>query len=71
MWWYFRIESGSLVLAEPSEFQERPLDANPCDGNVFTPWYNLEDHADNVHAHVKADTYSEALEKATLLTKGI
>ena len=71
MWWYFYIESGSLVLADPSDFQERPSDANSSDGGVFTPWYNLEDHADNVHAHVKADTYSEALKKAILLTKGI
>ena len=66
IWWYFEFsKDGNLRLADKSKFKYRPEDANPSEGNPYTPWYELEDHHNDEHIHIKAINYPVALKKAT------
>ena len=65
-WWYFEFDKNrNLRLADKNDFKHRPSDANPDQGNPYTPWYELEDHYNNEHIHIKAINYSAAFKKAT------
>ena len=65
VWWYFKFnEKGGLYLADKSDFKNRPSDANPDQGNPYTPWHQTDDHYDEHHIHIKAINYSEAFKKA-------
>ena len=63
-WWLFQIREGKLFLADPNPLKERPSDAQESNGDVYTPWYKKEDHFDEDHIHIQAESYNEALEKA-------
>jgi hypothetical protein len=64
-WWYFEFdENGDIRLADKNIFKYRPEDANPSEGNPYTPWYELEDHHNDEHIHIKAMDYSIAFRKA-------
>jgi hypothetical protein len=64
-WWYFEFdENRNLCLANKNKFKHRPSDANPDQGNPYTPWYELEDHHNDDHIHIKAINYSAAFKKA-------
>jgi hypothetical protein len=64
-WWYFELdEDDNLRLADKNKFKHRPSDANPDQGNPYTPWYELEDHYNDEHIHIKAVNYPRALKKA-------
>ena len=66
-WWYFHIIDNKVVLANPDDFKSRPKDANPSNGNPYTPWYQTEEHQDVTHIHIKANDYESAFKKAKLL----
>ena len=67
-WWYFEFnENGSLRLANKNKFKHRPSDANPDQGNPYTPWYQVKDHYDNDHIHIKATNHSMAFKKANAI----
>ena len=63
-WWYFERDGVDLVLVSDAYFEERPLDANPSNGNPHTPWYKNQNHFDDEHVHVKASNYEAAYKKA-------
>ena len=66
-WWYFERDEVDLVLVSDAYFEERPLDANPSNGNPHTPWYQHEHHFDEHHVHVYASDYQSAYKKAKLI----
>lgn len=64
-WWYFEFdENSNLRLANKNDFKHRPSDANPDQGDPYTPWYQTEDHYNDDHIHIKAINYSVAFKKA-------
>jgi hypothetical protein len=67
IWWYFHRTITGIELATQEEFGIRPQDAKPCRGNAHTPYYMTYDHVDEDHVHVKAETKSTAILKATQL----
>jgi hypothetical protein len=68
-WWYFiKNDDDTLTLAPKEMFKSRPKDANPDNGNSYTPWYQLKNHLDEYHVHIKATTKEEALSIALQMT---
>ena len=68
-WFYFIREGKIFYLAPPSFFPKRPKDARPSN-NPHTPYYRDEDHFDDEHIHVKADSLEEAIKKALIIQNG-
>lgn len=66
-WYYFEIKGDSVSLVDDDYFQARPSDANDCGGNPHTPWYQVDDHWDENHIHIRAANAQQALIKASLV----
>lgn len=67
-WWIFNISDGEVNLMAFEELPPRPSDARePEDGDPYTPWYELLEHWDDEHIHIKA----ESLEIAEIKAKNI
>jgi len=66
-WYYFEIKEGSVSLVDDNYFEARPSDANDCGGNPHTPWYQVDDHWDEDHIHIRATNAQQALIKASLV----
>lgn len=68
-WFYFKRFGKKLTPLTPlaKYLPPRPLDANPDNGDLLTPWYETEDHFDEEHVHVRGGSLEEALKKAYAL----
>jgi hypothetical protein len=67
MKWYLLKTKPHVHLADKSSFPPRPEGARPSNGNVYTPWFREDEHADEEHIHIKARTKREALVRARCL----
>lgn len=67
IWYYFEIKEGGVSLVSDDYFGTRPLDASDDKGNPHTPWYQLEDHWDEKHIHIRAVSDEQALVKAMVI----
>jgi len=63
-WYYFIRNGNNIVPLKPERLPPRPKDANPDNGDPFTPWYELGDHWDEEHIHIRASSPKEAARKA-------
>jgi hypothetical protein len=67
IWYIFLLNTGEPVL--DTVVAPRPESANPPVGGPFTPWFDTEDHWDQRHIHIKADSESAARAKALEIWK--
>jgi hypothetical protein len=64
-WWIFKIQDGEVNLMTVEELPPRPSDARePENGDPYTPWYELQEHWDDEHIHIKAPSKEVAEIKA-------
>ena len=66
-WYYFEIKADGVSLVSDDYFGARPADANDAQGNPHTPWYQLEDHWDEEHIHIRAASDQQAISKAVAI----
>ena len=59
-WYYFIRDEHRMILAKRRMIPKRPDDANPDNGDPFTPWYETTNHYDDTHVHVRAASEAEA-----------
>lgn len=59
-WYYFIRDEHRMILKKRTMCPPRPEDANPDYGDPLTPWYEVENHCDDHHVHVRAASESEA-----------
>ena len=69
-WYYFIRNGDNIVPMEPERLPPRPHDANPDNGDPFTPWYETADHWDDDHVHICATSPKAAAQIAANLISG-
>ena len=69
-WYYFIRNGNNIVPMKPERLPARPHDANPDNGDPFTPWYEAKDHWDDDHVHIRAPSPTAAAQIATNIISG-
>ena len=68
-WFYFKRVGNNLTPLNPltKYLPPRPPDANPDEGDPLTPWYEVDDHFDGEHVHIRGENLEDAQERARKL----
>lgn len=61
-WYIFLLDQGRPVM--DTVIVERPPEARPATGGPFTPWFDAQQHWDERHIHIVADSDANAYAKA-------
>ncbi|MAF79895.1 hypothetical protein CL629_02320 [bacterium] len=71
-WYYVAVEADrfgcvSFAVVHSAKIPKRPENANLSNGNPHTPWFQKEEHVDEHHVHLKAQSVHGAERMAKVM----